>query len=464
VAFEQHLGSAPCPDVAVTASEVVVVAGSGSVDRWVFSRDGGLQSKVTRAPGWMPKTDGVTTFYQDSSKFVAWAFGQPDVVVPGVPVGNNCTGVSSSGLWFVQTAEGVWCAGVRVADYRPTGIWECHNDGTVVMMDDAMRPAWAPEAGGYAHRCGPVTVAEGATGGTLVYLNGQRYRLWGETDAKWPRVSVLGEWVGIVSGGDAGTRLWVGSLADVAALPLDAAPPVVVTVPPAPAHLTMCGYFFRDTAIHAYVAPYGGENPEAPGTHSIIVDDHGMPAETRQDGTTPRMIVGLAQLLHPQLPGWWDRVDAVYVAVENDEDGLRSLMDLARYVMAFRQLAPKPILTYSGTAVFPSVHRPTDILGIQLYAERGTDPVRNLREQAAWYRAQTAHVPRVAILGQAFDRLGWFTGPQLAAIQPELYAIACAWPNCEGLFWFSDSRQGGTRDHEEMRPWHVAIADAISKR
>ena len=60
------------------------------------------------------------------------------------------------------------------------------------------------------------------------------------------------------------------------------------------------------------------------------------------------------------------------------------------------------------------------------------------------------------------ERRGWFTGPQLAAIQPELYALACAWPNCEGLFWFSDSRTGGTRDHEEMRPWHHAIAAAIA--
>jgi hypothetical protein len=242
------------------------------------------------------------------------------------------------------------------------------------------------------------------------------------------------------------------------------APPSPVVVPPAPAHLTMCGYFFRDTNIHAYVAKYGGENKEAPGTHSIIVDDHGMPAETRRDGTTPRMIVGLSQLLHPQLEGWWQDVDAVYVAKEGDEDGLRSLMDLARYIMAYRHLAPKPILTYSGREVFPNVHRPTDILGIQLYAEQGTDGVRNLREQAAWYRAKTAHVPRVAIIGQAFDRsVGW-TGAQLAAMQPELYALACEWPNCEGLFWFSDSRTGGTRDHEEMRPWHVAITAAISQR
>ena len=159
----------------------------------------------------------------------------------------------------------------------------------------------------------------------------------------------------------------------------------------------MCGYFFRDTNVHAYVAKYGGENKEAPGTHSIIVDDHGMPAETRQDGTTPRMIVGVGQLLHPQLPGWWDDVDAVYVAVEGDPNGLGNLMELASYIMDWRRLAPKPVLTYSGgDAVSRSPSGRDDILGVQLYAERGDRSDRGTSgEQAAWLlAADTAHPAR----------------------------------------------------------------------
>jgi hypothetical protein len=239
-------------------------------------------------------------------------------------------------------------------------------------------------------------------------------------------------------------------------------PQVPVSVPPAPAHLKGCGYFFRDTNIHAYLAKYGSENPSAPGTHSVIVDDHGMPAETRADGTTPRMIIGLSQLLHPQLPLWWDRVDAVYVAVENDEAGLERYAAVARYLMRELGLSPKPILSYSAGSVFPLALDEDDILGIQFYAPRGEGP-DYFRRLAAEVWPRIRDRKRVAIIGQAYDRGGWFTGAELAALQPVLYEVACAWPNCEYLLWFSDARTGGTRDHEEMRPWHTAIADAISR-
>lgn len=238
-------------------------------------------------------------------------------------------------------------------------------------------------------------------------------------------------------------------------------PPDPIVVPPAPAHLKGCGYFFRDTAIYPYIVKYGGENPAAPGTHSVIIDDHGLPSETRADGSCPRMIVGLGQLLHAQMPSWWDRVDAVYVAVEGDELALANLVALAQSIMDWRHLAPKPVLTYSGQILYPAAIGPDDILGVQLYANRVADPVADLRAQAAAYWPQIQHLPRVAVIGQAYDRGGWFTDDQLAAIQPVIYEIACLWPNCVYLLWFSDARQGGTRDHEVMRPWHLAIADAI---
>lgn len=250
-------------------------------------------------------------------------------------------------------------------------------------------------------------------------------------------------------------RPWDEILADLPMSP--------VVVPPAPAHLTGCGYFFRDTNVHAYLKKYGDENPEAPGTHSVIIDDHGMPAETRANGTTPRMIVGLGQLLHAQLPGWWDQVDAVYVAVENDPVALTSSVGLAKYLMSWRKLSPRPVLTYSGATIDPATIGPHDILGVQLYAEPGRDPVANIQAQAAVYAPQIRGVRRVAVIGQAYDRGGLFTGAQIAALQPVLYDIACGWPNCEYLLWFSDSRKGGTRDYEpEVRPWHTAIAQAIT--
>lgn len=227
-------------------------------------------------------------------------------------------------------------------------------------------------------------------------------------------------------------------------------------------HLTMCGYFYRDTNIHAYIKAYGEENPSAPGTHSIIVDGHGLPAEPHPDGYTPRMIVDVSLLLHAQMPDWWDRVDAVYVAVENNPLGLTRMVGLAKDLMDRLNLPRRPVLTYSGRSVYPTALGVGDILGVQLYADRMGDPVANLRAQAAVYDTLVRSVPRIAVIGQAYDRGGWHTAEQLAAIQPVIYEIADGWPNCEGLFWFSDSRAGGTRDHEEMRPYHQAIADAIS--
>ena len=200
-------------------------------------------------------------------------------------------------------------------------------------------------------------------------------------------------------------------------------PPAPVPAPGwpgvAPAHLKGCGYFFRDTGVYAYIAKYGGENPAAPGTHSVIVDDFGLPAEPHPDGHTPRMIVGGGQLIHGQMASWWDRVDAVFIANETrDPAELRETADFARMLMRERGLTPKPLLSYSAGHIIPSALEPTDIFGVQLYAERGPDPVANLRAQAAAIWPQIQHVPRVAIIGQAYDRGGWFTGAACASLQP----------------------------------------------
>lgn len=465
--WDRNLGNVPIADVAVTDTGVVVCAGSGVVSYWRFALDGALLAQEDHGPGWHPRTDGRTVVYQNDHRFCTWVPGVGDGAdIPGQPVGNNSTGISPQGIVFVQRdaadgfALGVYCGSVKVENYRPTGIWESHDDGTVAMMDLCNRPDYAPGPGGYVHRCGDLMVKEGPRGGVQVWFEGARRLLYGGTDTMWPRVSVHSGVVGIVSWGNLGLRLWVGTLDDVRALPLDEVP---VVVPPAPTHLTGCGYYFRDTAIYAFIQKYGGENPSAPGTHSLIVDDHGLPAEPHPDGHTPRMIIGLSQI--PAAARWWDQVDAVNVAVENDEVGLNRMADLARMNMDWLGLAPKPILSYSGGAVYPNALHEDDILGIQLYADRSADPAANIMAQAARIGPLIQQRRRVAIIGQAYDRGGWFTGPQIAAIQPVLYETACAWPNCELLLWFSDSRRGGTRDYEvEVRPWHKVIAEAIGRR
>lgn len=457
--WEQHLGQTPIADVAVTDTGVVVCAGSGQVQVWRFAHDGTPLQQDDLGVGYHPRTDGRTVVYHDGERFHAAILGDGEQgPIPGVPVGNNATGLSPAGIAFYQRAAGegfdagVYCGSVRVADYRPTGIWETHDDGSVAMMDDCHRPADAPGAGGYVHRCGDLMVGEGPQGGVQVWCDGLRYLLYGGTDTKWPRVSVRDGLVAIVSWGDDGTRLWVGTLADVRALPLD--------LPPAPAHLTTCGYFFRDSQQY-------GDHPAAPGTHSVIVDEpRALPAEPRPDGTPVRMILGLPCLLHEHLARWWDQVDAVYIIAETSNVAeVNTTADFARMLMRERGLSPKPLLSYTAGHVLRDTLEPDDILGVQLYAERGADPVASIRAQAARIWPQIQHRRRVAIIGQAYDRGGWFTGAQIAAIQPVLYETACAWPNCELLVWFSDSRRGGTRDYEaQVRPWHDAIAEAIGRR
>jgi hypothetical protein len=176
------------------------------------------------------------------------------------------------------------------------------------------------------------------------------------------------------------------------------------------------------------------------------------------------MIIGTSQILNGQIAEWWDRIDAVQIVNESTNPaGIEESPRFARMLMRERGLSPKPLLSYTAGNVFPMSLSDTDILGVQFYAPKGSGP-EYVHALAAQVWPQIQHRARVAIIGQAYDRGGWFTGAELAALQPVLYEIACAWYNCEYLLWFSDSRTGGTRDHEEMRSWHTAISQAIRQR
>lgn len=410
--------------------------------------------------------DGTTTHAQYAQPFM-WA--QSIIRSIGSDVWELCIQTSPT-TWqrVVLGRDGAWTPGpVEAVPVWPGG--DGGTSGGFAYFTDQGVPVWndpnyVRAVGGVtllrSHETGGLAVGQDpAAPGLLVVVGATIGRLHPDADAYEPHaVSAGGRWA-VCARSVNGLALF-----DVLEAPFTMLEPWLPSVPAAPAHLRMCGYFYRDTAVHPYIAKWGGENPSAPGTHSVIVDDHGLPAEPHPGGSTPRMIVGLAQLLHPQMPSWWDRVDAVYVAVENDPATLRDLVGLAGYLMARRHLALKPVLTYSAGTLHPSAIGPTDLLGVQLYAERGADPVQSIRDQAAAYGPQIQHVPRVVIVAQSYDRGGWFTGPQIAAIQPVIYDVACAWPNCEGIAWFSDARAGGTRDYEQdVRPWHTAIWEQIRR-
>lgn len=450
MSWEVNLGAFPCPDVAVTDTEVWVCATGAPLPLWRFAHDGTRREALQiDGCGYFPKTNGHTVVYHDGATCRIWRQGALEDTGLA-PLGNNPSAISPSGVIAWQTGAGVTIDGHPVASYRPTGVWALRDDHTLDLMDDCFGAAWSPGSGGYAHRIAPGWVAEAPEGGILVHLDGVTRWLFHRTDTKWPRVSVCGSRVAIVSWGDLGLRLWSGTFEEVAELPIYQ---TAVILPPAPAHLKGVGYFFRDSQQY-------GDNPDAPCTHSVIVDEpRSLPAEPQPDGTVTRMILGLPCLLHEQISQWWELVDAVYVAAEGDAAKLETDAALARSIMAFRGLAPKPILGYTGNRLFPTALRGTDLLGVQLYLNRGQGAA-DLRTLAA-VQYGLVSTRRVALIGMAFDRLGWFTGAELAALQPVYWEIACGWPTCEYLLLFSDGRPGGTRMHEELRPYHTAMVQRV---
>jgi hypothetical protein len=230
-----------------------------------------------------------------------------------------------------------------------------------------------------------------------------------------------------------------------------------VTAPPPTlprfTHPMRVGYFYRDTSA----IQYGGDNPAAPCNVSVIIDPLALPAED-YDGTPVGMITSVACLtdlaIHPE---WWVRWDAIYLPAEGDAALLERLAAAVRRFAADLGLPPRPFLSYTAGWTFPNALTPTDIIGVQLYMAGAQGPA-DLRAMAASVLPPVAH-RRVALICQAYDRAGLYTG-DLAALQPVYAEIAERWRNVEYLLWFSDGRTGGTRDHEEIRRWHLATLKA----
>jgi hypothetical protein len=156
-------------------------------------------------------------------------------------------------------------------------------------------------------------------------------------------------------------------------------------------------------------------------------------------------------------PEWWDRWEAIYLTAEGDQVLLEKMAKAVRTFAAALGLPPKPFLCYTAGSIFPNALTPTDIIGVQLYltGSQGPDVLRALADSVL---PSLAH-RRVALICQAYDRSGIYIG-DLAALQPVYAEIAEKWKNAEYLLLFSDGRKGGTRDHEEMRPWHKAMLAA----
>ncbi len=134
---------------------------------------------------------------------------------------------------------------------------------------------------------------------------------------------------------------------------------------------------------------------------------------------------------------------------------------MARTMMADMGLQVKPFIVYSGNRPAVELADGATWIGVQLYVEGGQGP-DDLRRLAAIWAPVVRAVP-VVLICQAYDRNSTYHG-DLAALQPVYAEITRNWQldgiNVKALLWFSDGRPGGTRSHEEMRPWHVEIASA----
>lgn len=209
-------------DVAIAGGQIHVVYGPKPWFWRVFDLAGELISTETQPIGYMPRTSGVVALAHDGTQFIRWTRAAPVMFVApvpveqvGVPVGNNPTGVSTTGREYFQRASGVFTSdGVRVADYKPTGIWESYPD-SVKMMDDCNRTE--PWASGYVYHAptSGLVVAEGASG-VVGRANNIPFELWEGEETRWPRCATDGTHAAVVCwSGKPNVKVWIGTLAEL---------------------------------------------------------------------------------------------------------------------------------------------------------------------------------------------------------------------------------------------------------
>ena len=204
--------------------------------------------------------------------------------------------------------------------------------------------------------------------------------------------------------------------------------------------------FFRDTNILAY----GGDNALARCNASVIVDAHGLPAETDPDGRVPKMIISPECLWEvAKHPEWWPRVVGVYVGNESNDGGmaLTRHSETARLLQDRLGLPNWQHVTYTAGHVWPDALRPTDWIGVQVYMSVGQGPTDALHIGRTGLAA-LRHRWNTAIIGQVYDRANptYWTEDRIAALLPVYWQLAREFPNVRAILLFSEGRKGGYRD------------------
>ena len=439
------------PHVAVLHGQVHVVT-AGTHVRWrTFDRAGALVLDGEQPAGYYPVTDGRACWYHEGARYRQWVGAVSAPILPHLDltagaVGNSPLAVSPSGILLHQDlGTGVYCGSVRVGDWRPTGILRAREDGSPIMDDDSRR-LW-PYATGLCDEHKGVRVSEGESG-IEGEVDGIRYTLWPGRDTRRPRVAVDGDLVAITAYGQHGCWLWIGTRAELAALGVSQPP---VTLPPLGRPIDV-GYFYRDTSA----IQYGGDNPNAPCTVSVIIDPLGLPAEPFE-GRPVKVIVDAACLFEmARHPEWWPLWVGTYLAAEGDEALLERMAETVRAMSLSLGLPRRPLVSYTAGVVFPDALSLTDIIGVQAYAQ-ASESHDTIRERVAAQLQRVRH-RHVALIAQAYDRADpTWTGARIAALQPLWWALCQDWPCIQYVLLFSDGRRGGTRDYPEVRPWHAEM-------
>lgn len=208
------------PDVAIIDDVVHLVYGIQPWTWLTMTLDGKVLSTRLQPTGYFPRTNGVSSVSHDGRFYYHWNEGGSRML-PDSPWGNCPIDLSPSGVIAHQRWPDVVVGdGTLPNAARPTGIWEVHDDGSVVMMDQANHAE--PWAGGYVHHSqnGRLIIAEGAEGGVVGQLDGRMILpLWPGEDCQMPRCAANSTHAAVVAWTGVGpkVKVWIGPLTDLVA-------------------------------------------------------------------------------------------------------------------------------------------------------------------------------------------------------------------------------------------------------
>jgi len=241
------------PDVAIRDDRVHLVFGHGPWTWLELAFDGELVSRRELPRGYYPKTNGEVSLAHDGERFIRWTRSGVLSEPAGDPRGGmHCTGISPSGLEFfwraadeAYPAKGAYCGDALLPNpYASYGIWESRDDGTCRTWDECFYTS-KPGGAGQTHHSqdGRIWVRECATGGIEGAVDGTPFVLWPGQNTMWPRCAHDGTHAAIVTWrGGPQVRVWIGTLAELAALGVPEAPAVPQDIAPFAAHFWAWAY------------------------------------------------------------------------------------------------------------------------------------------------------------------------------------------------------------------------------